>query len=177
MFVIFLAILIIWPIAELFVMVQVADSIGFFYMLGLIFLSTVAGILVLRHRGRAHWEKFRLALAERRPPGREAFNGMMITGGAFLLIIPGFITSAIGLLLLFPPTRYLIRIALFFLFAGKFKVAATTTTWGTKGYNAYRGRQTQYDVEGEAIDVTDYPDGNAGVDAPQLPSPESNPKP
>ncbi|MGA7397844.1 MAG: FxsA family protein [Solirubrobacterales bacterium] len=177
MFVIFLALLIIWPIAELFVMVQVADSIGFFYMLCLLFISSVAGIMLLRNRGRAHWERFRLALAERRPPGREAFNGLMITGGAFLVIIPGFITTVIGLLLLLPPTRYLIRIVLFFLFASKFKVTATTTTWGAKGYNAYRGQQTRYDVEGEAIDVTEDPDGNTGQDAPQLPSPESNPKP
>ena len=177
MFVIFLALLVIWPIAELFVMVLVAQTIGVFYTLCLIFLSTVSGILFLRHRGRAHWDRFRLALAERRPPAKEAFNGVMITAGAFLLIIPGFITTALGLLLLFPPTRYVIRIVLFFLFASRFKVAATTTTWGAKGYGAYRGRQTRYDVEGEAIDVTDFPDGNAGSDAPQLPSPESKPKP
>ncbi|MGK2954281.1 MAG: FxsA family protein [Solirubrobacterales bacterium] len=179
MFAIFLALLIIWPIAELYVMVVVAQAIGFFWMLTLVFLSTVAGVMVLRYRGKAHWDRFRQATAERRPPAKEAFNGVMITAGAFLLIVPGFITTGIGLLLLFPPTRYLIRIVLFMLFASRWKVAATSATWSAKGYGAYQKRsgRTEYDVEGEAIDVTDSPDGNAGQAAPQLPSPESKPKP
>ncbi|MBN8866813.1 MAG: FxsA family protein [Solirubrobacterales bacterium] len=159
MFVIILALLIIWPIAELFVMVQVADWVGFFWMLFLLFASAVAGILVLRHRGRAHWRRFRGAIDERRAPAKEAFDGVMITVGALLLIIPGFITSVLGLFLLFPPTRFLIRLAALTLFASKFKVAATTATWGTTGYNRYRSGRQSYDFEGEAVDVTDRPDG------------------
>jgi UPF0716 protein FxsA len=176
MLVLIFALLIVWPIAELFVMVQVAEAIGFFWMLGLLFLSSVGGMLVLRHLGRAHWQRLRGAVRERRPPAREAFDGVMVALGAVLLIVPGFITAGIGLLLLFPPTRWLIRITLFMLFASRFRVATTTATWGTRGYNAYRGRRTDYDVEGEAVDVTDRPDGNAGTDPPQLPSPESKPK-
>ncbi len=172
-FILFLALLIIWPIAELFVMIQVANAVGFFWMLSLIFLSTVAGIMVLRHRGRVHWQRLRGAVSDRRPPAREAFDGVMITFGALLLIIPGFITTGIGLLLLFPPTRYLLRILLFFLFASRFRVVTTAGTTGSRAYNAYRGSRADYDMEGEAVDVTDQPDGNARPDAPQLPSPES----
>ena len=178
MVVIILALLIIWPIAELFVMYQVAEAIGFFWMLTLLFLSTVAGILVLRHRGRAAWARLRGAVSERRPPAREAFDGVMVTAAGLLLIVPGFITSAIGLLLLFPPTRYVLRWALLLVFASKYKVAATSATWGTRGYNVYRDRSGDrpgYDVEGEAVDVTDYPVGNTNGDTPQLPSPESKP--
>ena len=163
MFVLILALLIVWPIAELFVMVQVAQWIGFFWMLFLLFASTVAGIMILKHRGRAHWRRFRGAVDERRPPAKEAFDGVMITAGALLLIIPGFITSAIGLFLLFPPTRWLVKIVLVTLFASKFKVAATTATWGNRGYNYYRGSRggpdDGYDIDGEAVDVTDRPDG------------------
>lgn len=160
MFVFILALLIIWPIAELFVMIQVAGWIGFFWMLFLLFASTVTGILILQHRGRAHWRRLRGAIDDRRPPAREAFDGVAITAGALLLIIPGFITSALALFLLFPPTRWLIRLAALTLFASKFKVATTTATWGTAGYNRYRdGRRPDYDVEGEAVDVTDRPDG------------------
>ncbi|MBN8870389.1 MAG: FxsA family protein [Solirubrobacterales bacterium] len=160
MFVFILALLIIWPIAELFVMVQVADWIGFFWMLLLLFLSAVAGFTVLKHRGRAHWRRFRGAIDERRPPAREAFNGVMITAGALLLIIPGFITSALGLILLFPPTRWLLRLVAITLFASKFKVAATSASWGNRGYGYYRSsRRTAYDIDGEAVDVTDRPDG------------------
>lgn len=160
MFVFILALLIIWPIAELFVMVQVADWIGFFQMLFLLFASSVAGILILQHRGRAHWRRFRGAIDERRAPAKEAFDGVMITMGALLLIIPGFISSFFGLVLLFPPTRWLVRLTVLTLFASKFKVATTTATWGTAGYNRYRsGQRRDYDVDGEAVDVTDRPDG------------------
>lgn len=166
MFVFFLALLIIWPIAELFVMIQVANWVGFFWMLFLLFASAVAGILILRHRGRAHWRRFRGAVDDRRPPAREAFDGVMITAGALMLIIPGFITSGLGLLLLFPPTRWIVRLLAVTLFASKFKVAATTATWGNRGYGYYRSsRRTSYDVEGEAVDVTDGPDADA---PPQL---------
>lgn len=160
MFVFILALLIIWPIAELFVMIQVANWIGFFWMLFLLFFSAVAGMTVLKHRGRAHWRRFRGAIDERRPPAREAFDGVMITAGALLLIIPGFITSALGLILLFPPTRWLIRLVAITLFASKFKVAATSASWGNRGYDYYRSsRQTAYDIDGEAVDVTDRTDG------------------
>ncbi|MCB0862060.1 MAG: FxsA family protein [Solirubrobacterales bacterium] len=173
MFVVILALLIIWPIAELFVMVQVADWIGFFWMLFLLFASSVAGMMILKHRGRAHWRRFRGAVDERRPPAKEAFDGIMITVGALLLIIPGFITSVIGLFLLFPPTRWLIRLVALTLFASKFKVAATTASWGNRGYGYYRGsRQPDYDIDGDAVDVTDRTDGEP---LPQLRSgPESS---
>ena len=159
MFVFILALLIVWPIAELYTMVLVSQAIGFFWMLTLVFLSAVAGILVLRHRGRVHWQRLRGAVSERRPPAREAFDGVMITTGAALLILPGFITSAIGLLLLFPPTRFLVRILVFFLFASRFKVATTTATWSASQYGNYRSNKPTYDMDGDAVDVTDRPDG------------------
>jgi UPF0716 protein FxsA len=94
----------------------------------------------------------------------------MITTGAALLILPGFITSAIGLLLLFPPTRYLVRILVFFLFASRFKVATTTATWGASQYGNYRSGKQTYDMDGEAVDVTDRPDGMS----PQLSAPRTD---
>ncbi len=172
MFVIILALLIIWPIAELFVMVQVANWIGFFWMLFLLFASAVSGILILQHRGRAHWRRFRGAIDERRPPAREAFDGVMITTGAILLIIPGFITSVLGLFLLFPPTRWLVKLAAITLFASKFKVAATTASWGNRSYNYYRSSsRSSYDLDGDAVDVTERDDGEP---FPQLPSGPEN---
>ena len=165
-----IALLIVWPIAEIYVMVLVSGALGFFWMLTLIFVSAVAGMLVLRHRGRAHWRRFRGAVGERRPPTREAFDGAMITSGALLLIIPGFISSALGLLLLFPPTRFLVRIAAFALFAGRFTVVTRSAGWGAEQYGNYRSGDRQYDVEGEAVDVTDRPDDDG---SPRLPPAES----
>ncbi|MEX0620844.1 MAG: FxsA family protein [Solirubrobacterales bacterium] len=168
MFVFILALLIVWPIAEIYVMVLVSQAIGFFWMLTLVFLSAVTGILVIRHRGRVHWQRLRGALGERRPPAREAFDGVMITTGAALLILPGFITSGIGLLLLFPPSRYVVRIVVFFLFASRFKVTATAATWTASRYGSSGSGGQSYDLEGEATDVTDRPVGLP----PQIAPPE-----
>lgn len=156
----FLALLIIWPFAELYVMIEVARWIGFFWMLLLLFASAVAGMLILRHRGRVHWQRFRGAVSDRRPPAREAFDGVMITAGAFLLIVPGFLTTLIGILVLLPPTRFVIRILLFWLFASRFRTVTTAGTWGASGYGAYRARRREYDVESVAVDVTDRPEGD-----------------
>lgn len=172
MFVLILALLIVWPIAEIYLMVLVSQSIGFFWMLSLIFLSSVAGMLVLRHRGRVHWQRLRGAVSERRPPAREAFDGVMITTGAALLILPGFITSGLGLVLLFPPTRYLLRIVVFFLFASRFKVATASATWTANQYGSRRDAGQEFDMEGDAVDVTDRPDGMPI----QLPSAEPAPE-
>ena len=100
MAVLLLALLIIWPVAELAAMVGVAIWLGVLPMFGLLLLSTIAGLLILRYRGEVHWRRLRNAVSERRPPAREAFDGTMITAGALLLVLPGFISSALGLLLL-----------------------------------------------------------------------------
>lgn len=157
MSVIFLALLIIWPIAELAVMVLVAMWLGVLPMLGLLFLSAVAGLLILRYRGEAHWRRLKGAVSERRPPAREAFDGTMITSGALLLLVPGFISSALGLLLLFPPSRYLVRIASIALFAGRFRWAAAGATWGGRAWESWRVRGRGFDIEGEAVEVRAEP--------------------
>lgn len=146
--------LILWPIAELAAMVGVALWLGVLPMFGLLFLSTMAGLLILRYRGEAHWRRFRGALSERRPPAREAFDGTMITSGALLLVLPGFISSILGLVLLFPPTRYLVRIVAVALFAGRFRWAAAGATWGGRTWEAWRARGRDFDIEGEAVEVT-----------------------
>jgi len=162
-FVIIFALLIVWPIAELYLMVEVARWLGFFWMLFLLFASAVTGMLILRHRGRVHWQRLRGAVSDRRPPAREAFDGVMITAGAFLLIIPGFLSSLAGLLILLPPTRALVRILLFWLFASRFRAATTAATGGASRYGTYRRGKQEYDVEGEAVDVSGSPDGGSEI--------------
>ena len=153
MAVLLLALLIIWPVAELAAMVGVAIWLGVLPMFGLLLLSTIAGLLILRYRGEVHWRRLRNAVSERRPPAREAFDGTMITAGALLLVLPGFISSALGLLLLFPPTRYLFRITSIALFAGRFKWAAAGATWSGRAWESWRVRGRDFDIEGEAVEV------------------------
>ncbi len=104
-----LALLIAWPIAEIFVAIQVAGMIGVPATILLLILAVPAGWWALRSQGSAAWERLRTAVAERRAPAREVLDGMLILLGGLLLMVPGFITDVFGLALLIPPTRGILR--------------------------------------------------------------------
>jgi UPF0716 protein FxsA len=101
--------LILWPIAELFVAVEVARAIGVLAMIGLLILSWPLGIWAIRTQGAAAWRRLTVTLSERRAPGRELLNGALVLLGGLFLLVPGFLTDVVGLVLLFPPTRALMR--------------------------------------------------------------------
>jgi UPF0716 protein FxsA len=97
------------PIVEIYVIVRVGELIGVLPTLALLVADALLGSLLLRHQGRGAWRRFNAALAERRFPGREVADGLMIAVGATLLLTPGFVTDVFGLILLLPPTRAIVR--------------------------------------------------------------------
>ena len=102
-------IFIVVPIAELYVIIQVGGAIGVIPTLVLLLLDALLGSMLLRHQGRAAWVRFNRALAENRLPHKEVFDGVLIIFGGCLLITPGFLTDILGLFLLIPPTRAIVR--------------------------------------------------------------------
>src|SRR5919107_3508547 len=104
-----LALFLLLPVAELYVIIQVGQAIGLVPTLAILVLDGFVGAAVARSQGRAAWERFNRALAEGRVPARETFDGAMIIFGGALLLTPGFITDVIGFCLLIPPTRALLR--------------------------------------------------------------------
>ena len=100
-----LLLLICWPIAELFVAIEVAQAIGILATVLLLIVSWPLGLWLVRSEGRAAWRRLSAAVAEGRPPAKEVLDGALVMTGGALLIVPGFITDVIGLLLLAPPTR------------------------------------------------------------------------
>ena len=99
------------PIAELFVIVQVADAVGFFETLVLLIGISIGGAYLLKQQGLATWVRFQDALARGEIPAREVTDGALILVGGALLLTPGFLTDAVGLVLLLPPTRAAIKAA------------------------------------------------------------------
>ena len=97
------------PIAELYVIVQVADAVGFFETLVLLIGISIAGAFLLKQQGLATWVRFQDALARGEMPTREVTDGALILVGGALLLTPGFLTDAVGLILLLPPTRAAIK--------------------------------------------------------------------
>lgn len=97
------------PILELWVIIEVGGLIGVLPTLFLLLIMSLLGATLLRQQGRGAWRRFNAALAEGRFPGREVADGLLITIGGALLLTPGFVTDAVGLLLLVPPTRAIAR--------------------------------------------------------------------
>jgi UPF0716 protein FxsA len=107
-----LILLILWPIAEVYVAIKIAEGIGVLATLLLLIAGWPLGTWALRSRARAAWRRLATALANGRTPGREVLDGALVLIGGALLMIPGFITDALGILLLLPPARALARLIL-----------------------------------------------------------------
>jgi UPF0716 protein FxsA len=104
-----IALFIVLPLAELYLIYTVGDAIGVIPTLLLLAADSVIGSLLLRSQGRVAWRRLNEALAEGRMPHREVQDGVLVVFGGAFLITPGFITDVIGLLMLLPPTRPLVR--------------------------------------------------------------------
>jgi UPF0716 protein FxsA len=97
------------PILELWLIIEIGSLIGIWPTLALLLADALLGSLLLRHQGRGAWQRFNKALAERRFPGKEVADGLLIAIGGTLLLAPGFITDLVGLFFLIPPTRAIVR--------------------------------------------------------------------
>jgi UPF0716 protein FxsA len=104
-----LALFIVVPLAELYVIIQVGEAIGLVPTLALLLLDSVLGSMLLRAQGRSVWRRFNEALASGRMPHREAMDGVLVIFGGAFLLTPGFLTDIVGVVLLVPPTRALVR--------------------------------------------------------------------
>lgn len=98
----------VWIIAESAAFIGLAYLIGVFYTLLVFFGTSLVGGILLRYVGARSLRAARDYLNSGGDPSREMPNGYAVAG-AFCLIVPGFVTDLIGLLLLFPPTRLLFR--------------------------------------------------------------------
>ena len=100
------------PIAELAVVIQVGQAIGVLWTIALLIADSILGAVLMRAQGRAAWRRFNEALQAGRVPAREVLDGALVMFGGLLLLTPGFITDILGLVLLIPPTRAIVRAVL-----------------------------------------------------------------
>lgn len=104
----FLLLFLLFPVLELFVFVKVSAAIGFFPALLLIILGSMLGVFVLRIAGLATALRARESLNRGELPAQTMLEGLMLALGGGLLILPGFISSVIGLIMMLPLTRRLL---------------------------------------------------------------------
>lgn len=97
-----------FPLVEIAGFVIVGGWLGVLGTLAAIVASALFGIVIVRFQGIGMLQRIRAEMDAGRVPGRELAHGAMIVVAGLLLIIPGFVSDAIGVVLLVPPLRDLI---------------------------------------------------------------------
>jgi UPF0716 protein FxsA len=135
------------PIAELYVILKVGDLIGILPTIALLVADSLLGAWLLKSQGRTVWRRFQETMQAGRVPHREVFDGVLVIFGAAFLITPGFLTDIVGVLLLLPPTRALVRRWLIRRGGRMFGISVAT------GRRSTPASRQDWDVEGTAYEA------------------------
>lgn len=118
------------PIAELAVIIQVGQAIGVLPTIALLILVSVVGAWLVKREGLGVLRRVQQSLDRAQLPHRELIDGALVMlAGAFLLS-PGFLTDLLGIVLLVPPTRAVVRTALLHRFRDRMVAGVRTTRFG-----------------------------------------------
>jgi UPF0716 protein FxsA len=92
-------------VVELVLLGVVVWWIGPAWTIGLLIVKSVVGYLLAQRIGRRGWRQFRTAVDSGRPPGRDGTDAAVGFAGAMLVLLGGFLSAVVGLLVLVPPVR------------------------------------------------------------------------
>lgn len=163
------------PVIELWIIFQFAGSIGWGLTLFFVIGVSMAGAWLVKREGLGVIRRVQTALGGGKIPTEELADGAMIFFASALMLTPGFVTDAIGLALLIPPIRAILRPPVIAFFKKRIEVRTTSLggggLFGAPGGLGGFGRRTPgfgrdvYDVRGTAdADLTDITD----TDPPEL---------
>lgn len=96
------------PLLELYVLSIVEDRIGLVNTLGLVVATGLVGAAVMKRQGAQVWKSAQAKMARGEIPAEEILGGIMVLVGGALMMTPGIITDACGLLMMIPAVRGLI---------------------------------------------------------------------
>lgn len=100
---------IVLPFVELTLLLRIGSEIGALNTIGIVVATGMIGGYLAKREGLSVWRRFQSKMASGALPGSELVDGMIVLVAGALLITPGVLTDAIGLLGLFPPSRLLIK--------------------------------------------------------------------
>ncbi len=104
----FLLLIIGIPVLELYVLIEVGSEIGAFSTIYLVIFTAALGIWLVRRQGLSVLARVRASVERDEAPALEMVEGALLLVAGLTLLIPGFVTDAVGFLLLIPPLRRLI---------------------------------------------------------------------
>ena len=96
------------PLIEIYLFIKIGSYIGAFNTISLILVTAIVGIIYARYEGFNTLRSGMSQLIKNEIPVYEIISGAALTFAALLLILPGFATDLMGLILIFPPSRKLI---------------------------------------------------------------------
>ena len=103
---------VVMPLLEIYVLIQVGQVIGVWWTILLLIADSILGGWLIRHEGARAWRALTTALNSGQMPAKELADGALILIGGTLMLSPGFVTDALGILLILPVTRPVARRAL-----------------------------------------------------------------
>ncbi len=105
-----LLLFIIIPLAEMLLLFEVAEQIGGLTTLGLVVMTAVIGIQILKQQGLSTFTRANQRIDSGELPAQEIIEGLFLAVGGAFLLTPGFITDALGFIFLIGPMRrYIVR--------------------------------------------------------------------
>ena len=93
------------PLLEIYLLIQIGSRIGALYTVGLVILTAILGVALLRLQGLVTLARVRHSLDQGRIPAVTLVEGLVLLVAGALLLTPGFFTDALGFLCLVPSLR------------------------------------------------------------------------
>ena len=112
------------PLVELYVIIQVGQAIGALNTVGILLLDSLIGGWLMKREGLAVFRRLQTKLEHGEVPGSELVDAFLILFGGALMLTPGFVSDIVGISLLLPPVRIVVRRVL----ARRFKAIAVQRT-------------------------------------------------
>ncbi len=135
------------PIFEMLLLFEVAEHVGGLSTVGLVVLTAVIGIQVLKQQGLSTITRAQRRLESGELPGQEVLEGLLLAVGGAFLLTPGFITDTLGFIFLIGPTRRLL--VNWLIRSGKIAVFTSQGGGGGFTYTRYSERREDGVYEGE----------------------------
>jgi UPF0716 protein FxsA len=141
---------VLYAVIEMAVIVALMSTVGFGWTILALLATWLIGVSLAGSQVKRHFRRLQSGLSAATVHGAAA-DSVLVALGTVLVVIPGLASSALGALLLLPPTRAVARPLVTALAARRMPLI---TVGGATGYTAPRGDY----IDGEVIDVSDIPD-------------------
>lgn len=108
MFLLIISLIVVAPLVELYVIVQVGENIGLLPTIALLIAVSAVGTTLIKREGIKVYREFVAAIQRGEEPAEQLVHGVCLLAAGVLMLAPGFISDIVAILLLVPPTRMLI---------------------------------------------------------------------